>query len=159
MRSKEGGVFFHSKSHRGDKSRNIPGLVGEAHLCLQGLMGNAVLWSCPQARRCWHPSHLTWLPTPSSRGPGVVRPLQAWGGLSRARPCGAPGWVLLLTRYSWGWVTAVLPLSSHTQAGGHLREVEVVGPGTWGPRTFPAADLPQWVSEVRSRQPSLSAGV
>lgn len=43
MRSKEGGVFFHSKSHRGDKSRNIPGLVGEAHLCLQGLMGNAVL--------------------------------------------------------------------------------------------------------------------
>lgn len=89
----------------------------------------------------------------------MVRPLQAWGGLSRARPCGAPGWVLLLTRYSWGWVTAVLPLSSHTQAGGHLREVEVVGPGTWGPRTFPAADLPQWVSEVRSRQPSLSAGV
>lgn len=130
MKSKEGGVFFNSKSDAGDKIRNIPGLVGEAHLCLQGLMGNVVLWSCPQARRCWHPSHLTWLPSPSSRGPGVVLPLQIWSGLSRALPCGAPGWVLLLARYSWGGVTAVLPLTSHIQVGGHLRKVKVVGPGT-----------------------------
>lgn len=70
MRSKEGGVFFHSKSDGGDKIRNIPGLVGRHISCrgrpLQGLMGNAVLWSRPQACRCWHPSHLTWLPSPSS---------------------------------------------------------------------------------------------
>lgn len=130
MKSKKGGVFFNSKSDARDKIRNFPGLVGEAQLCLQGLMGNSVLWSRPQAHRCWHPSRLTWLPSPSSRGPGLVLPLQILSGLSRPLPCGVPGWVLLLARYSWGGVTAVSPLTSHTQAGGHLREVEVVGPGT-----------------------------
>lgn len=159
MKSKEGGVFFNSKSDAGDKIRNIPGLVGEAHLCLQGLMGNAVLWSCPQARRCWHPSHLTWLPSPSSRGPGVVLPLQIWSGLSRALPCGAPRWVLLLARYSWGGGHSCV--TPHQPYSGWGAPEEGQGSGTrhWGPRTFPADDLPQSVSEVRSGQPSLSTGV
>lgn len=153
MKSKEGGVFFNSKSDARDKIRNFPGLVGEAHLCLQRFMGNSVLWSRPQARRCWHPSRLTWLPSSSSRGPGVALPLQIWSGLSRPLPCGAPGWVLFLARYSWG--------GGHSCVTPHQPHLGGRGSGTryWGPGTFPADELPQWVNEVRSRQPSLSTGV
>ena len=76
MRSKEGGVFFHSKSDGGDKIRNIPGLVGEAHL----LQGEAPAGPHGQCCAVVPPSSPQMLAPQSSHLASLSLQLRSWRG-------------------------------------------------------------------------------